>query len=172
MATNVVSFAIFSIIMAYAGAASARTLQENSLPTMAAGSDLVLRVLIERSEAIYEGDSICSIKYEAKILKELKGKSEKDRIYFGNISGLDVGRSYIIFLRNKAEKIADDGYPYCRNEKKNNAIVFWDGIFLENGDNYWRISVDSKNDPKKFFSQVFSRKEIEVITSNEKPDSR
>ena len=70
----------------------------------------------------------------------------------------------MVFLKKNGglNSYSRTGYPYCK-EKRTDIQVFWGGVLLKAGDEFWRLSISHQGDPKKYFSQVYTRNDISSI---------
>jgi hypothetical protein len=71
-------------------------------------ADSVVLAQIDGQEVLREGEEQCGIRYEATILKSLKGWSDEknsNKIIFGRYAGLKTYRTYLLFLNYESDVV-------------------------------------------------------------------
>ena len=99
--------ALFAILIAtiLVPVAEARTVLPASKQKSASLASVVAEVEITKSTPLMVGEAECAYEYEAKVLSVKKGALPRATPFrFGVLGGLEVGRKYVIYLRNLETK--------------------------------------------------------------------
>lgn len=86
-------------------AAEARTIVEPPKQKSASLASVIAKVEITRSTPLMVGDAECTYEYEAMPLSVMKGTLPRTSpLRFGVLGGLEVGKTYVVYLRSLGTK--------------------------------------------------------------------